>query len=219
MTGRDIQLPLDLRHRAAMGRDDFLVSPSNSEAVAWIDRWPDWPGPALVLVGPPGSGKTHLGRVWQKQAEAVAHDFENPVSPSGELNCFFVDGICADYDEDLFHLFNSVSESKGHLLISAEIPPVRWENRLADLKSRLAAAPNITIQMPDETLIAAVMLKMFSDQQMDVSTDVLSYLLNRMERSFEAARTLVDALNSASLAQRRGITVPLAREVLTKLAG
>ena len=96
---------------------------------------------------------------------------------------------------------------------------MRWENRLADLKSRLAAAPNITIQMPDETLIAAVMLKMFSDQQMDVSTDVLSYLLNRMERSFEAARTLVDALNSASLAQRRGITVPLAREVLTKLAG
>ena len=214
-----MQLPLDLRHRAAMGRDDFLVSPSNNEAVAWIDRWPEWPAPALVLVGPPGSGKTHLGRVWQKQADAMAYDFGNPVSPSAERNRFFIDGIRADYDEDLFHLFNDVVEANGHLLISAETPPVRWENRLADLKSRLAAAPNIAIQPPDETLIAAVMLKMFSDQQMDVSAEVLSYLVNRMERSFQAARTLVDALNSESLAQRRGITVPLAREVLVKMFG
>ena len=54
----------------AMGREDFLVSPSNADAVAWIDRWPDWPGPALVIVGPPGSGKTHLGQVWRQQAGA-----------------------------------------------------------------------------------------------------------------------------------------------------
>ena len=219
MTGKGMQLPLDLRHRAAMGRDDFLVSPSNSEAVAWIDRWPDWPSPAMVLVGPPGSGKTHLGRVWQKQAGAISHDFERPVSPADKRNRFFIDGIGPDRDEELFHLFNAVAETNGYLLISAETPPVRWENRLPDLKSRLAAAPNIAIQPPDETLIAAVMLKMFSDQQMDVSADVLSYLVNRMERSFEAARTLAVALNSASLAQRRGITVPLAREVLAEMAG
>ncbi len=119
----------------------------------------------------------------------------------------------------MFHLFNAVAEANGYLLISAQTPPVRWGNRLADLKSRLAAVPNIAIQPPDETLIAAVMLKMFSDQQMDVSADVLSYLVNRMERSFQAVCILVDALNSESLAQHRAITVPLAREVLAKMAG
>ena len=88
---------------------------------------------------------------------------------------------------------------------------------MPDLKSRLGAAPNIRIHAPDETLIAAVMVKMFADQQMDVGADVLAYLVNRMDRSFEAARVLVTRLNNASLAAKRGITVPLARDVLETL--
>ena len=93
-------------------------------------------------------------------------------------------------------------------------PPAQWDGRLPDLKSRLAAAPNIVIQAPDTPLIAAVMVKMFADEQMDVGADVLEYMVNRMERSFGAARSLVRQLNNASLATRRGITIPLAREIL-----
>ena len=103
------------------------------------------------------------------------------------------------------------------MLVATREPPARWKNRLPDLKSRLGAAPNIRIDAPDETLIAAVMVKMFADQQMDVGAEVLTYLLNRMDRSFAAARLLVERLNNASLATRRGITVPLAREVLENL--
>ena len=80
MAAKGTQLALDLRHRVAMGREDFLVSPSNADAVAWIDRWPDWPGPALVIVGPPGSGKTHLGQVWRQPAGAVPFDQTIPAT-------------------------------------------------------------------------------------------------------------------------------------------
>ena len=221
MTGRNPkQLALDLRHRAAMGRGDFLVSPCNADAVAWIDRWPDWPGTALVLVGPAGCGKTHLGQVWRKQADAAA--FDPDAAPEDFLppdRPVFVDETDDPaQDELIFHLFNAAASAGTSLLIATRTPPARWEGRLPDLKSRLGAAPNIPINPPDEALIGAVMVKMFADQKIDVGADVLTYLLNRMERSFAAARTVVARLNNASLATRRGITVPLAREVLEAMA-
>ena len=64
------QLVLDLPHRAARGREDFLVTPANAAAVAMIDGWRSWPSHAAVLVGPPGSGKTHLVEVWRQASGA-----------------------------------------------------------------------------------------------------------------------------------------------------
>jgi len=214
MAAKGTQLALDLRHRVAMGREDFLVSPSNADAVAWIDRWPDWPGPALVIVGPPGSGKTHLGHVWRQQAGARPYDPSLPATEQVNAPVFVDDADRGDQDEELFHLFNAAKTAGVSVLFVSRTSPAQWEGRLPDLKSRLAAAPNIQIQAPDTPLITAVMVKMFADEQMDVGAEVLDYLVNRMERSFEAARTLVMKLNNASLATRRGITIPLAREVL-----
>ncbi|MBM3560518.1 MAG: DNA replication protein, partial [Alphaproteobacteria bacterium] len=62
------QLALDLGHRAAFGREDFLVAACNAAAVHWIDLWPGWPAPGLALWGAPASGKSHLAAVWQARA-------------------------------------------------------------------------------------------------------------------------------------------------------
>lgn len=216
--GETTQLALNLRHCAAMSREDFLVSPSNQDAVAWIDRWPQWPGHALVLVGPPGCGKTHLGHVWQRHAEAKPYQRDLLADYSALDVPVFVDKVDDPaQDEELFHVFNAVVAAGGFVLFASRTAPARWENRLPDLKSRLAAVPNIQIQAPDTSLIAAIMMKMFADEQMDVGADVLDYLVNRMERSFESARTLAERLNNASLATQRGITIPLAREVFDML--
>lgn len=213
------QLSLDLRHRPAMSREDFLVSPSNADAVAWIDRWPDWPGPALVLVGPAGSGKSHLGQVWRKRSGAAMVENDGTHAPEviAEGGCFLVDDIDArSQDDDYFHLYNAVKASSGHVLFSARTAPARWTGRLPDLVSRLAAAPTVRIHAPDERLITAVIVKMFADRQLDVGAEVLSYLLSRMERSFEEARDLVAEIDRESLAKRRGVTLPLAREVIER---
>jgi chromosomal replication initiation ATPase DnaA len=217
------QLALDLGHRAALDADDFLIAPCNRDAVMWVDRWPAWPAPALIVHGPPACGKTHLAHVWQARsgARTVAADRLSGVAPGALLSkdaCAVVeDGDHVTDEAALMHLYNVAAEGGGQLLITAATPPARWSLELADLRSRLVAAPAIAIGAPDDGLIAALLIKLFDDRQLRVSDGVVEFLLARMERSFEAARLLVMALDDAALASRRNITVHLARQVLNDL--
>ncbi len=143
------QLPLDLGHRPALGREDFLVMPSNALAVETIDSWPDWPAPAIALCGPAGSGKSHLCQVWRAvsgAAEVTAASLREQEPPEliGEASCCVVDDIELAIQDDgelqrrLFHLYNMMRERRGHLLVAGHNPPTRWNIALADLKSRLS---------------------------------------------------------------------------------
>ncbi len=217
------QLVLDLGHRSARGVEDYLVAPCNQDAVAWLDRWPDWPGPALALHGPAACGKTHLAHIWMNRSGAQ-------LLSAGELSELALDRVMAQghnvivddagsgIDERaLLHFYNMIGEAGGNLLLAGRMPPSRWMVGLADLRSRLNAAPAVAIGRPDDALIGAVLVKLFGDRQVPVDGEVLAYVLARMERSFAAARTLVAALDRAALAAHRRITIPLAREVMAAL--
>lgn len=216
------QLPLDLGFRPALGRADFLVAPCNEEAIAWLDRWPAWPGPALALAGPPRSGKTHLAEVWRARSGALllaAGDFDAATVAErlGAAKAAVVDDADRADEEALLHLYNLVAERRGHLLLVARAPPARWGIKLADLRSRLLASPVAAVKPPDEALLGAVLVKLFADRQLTVGEEVIAYLLVQLERSFAAAHEAVAALDAASLAGNRAITVPLAREILNRL--
>ncbi len=216
------QLPLDLGFRPAQGRADFLVAPCNEAAVAWLDRWPSWPGPALALWGPEGSGKTHLAEVWRARAGAVRVDRRELTPPLvaqllGAARAALVDEADRAEEEALLHLHNLLAERCGHLLVVAREPPARWGIALADLRSRLLAAPSVAVEPPDDALLGAVLVKLFADRQLTLSEGVIPYLLVQLERSFAVAEAAVEALDAASLADRRPITVPLARRIVTRL--
>lgn len=220
MTGA-AQLTLDLGHRVALGREDFLVAPSNRDAVAWVDRWPDWPGPCLVLHGPDGSGKTHLAEVWRARTDADVLALDAPdagddaIAAAHGKMCWVIEGAeWARDDRAMLHMFNSVAERSGHLLVTARQPPARWGDRLPDLMSRLRAAPTVALASPDDTLIAALLVKQFADRQIPVGDDVVTYLVTRIERSFGAVQSIVTAIDQAALAQKRRVTLPLVRDLL-----
>lgn len=218
------QIPLDLGHRTALGRNDFLVATNNQDAVAWIDLWPEWPAPCLVLYGPVASGKTHLGAVWAERSAAVcvkASDInENVIRDIADMKHHVIiedgDNLIGNLigEKGLFHLYNIFKEEKRSFLLTLKEPPVRRTFALPDLASRLRAAPSVTIREPDEDLIAALLVKLFNDRQLRVGADVLYYILPRIERSFEAVRNLVDRADQIAMIEKRKISIPLIRDLL-----
>ena len=220
------QLTLDLPQRPALGRADFVVAPCNETAVAWIDRWPDWPQPVLAVHGPPGAGKSHLAQVWRRASGAhevspEAFETGDPPELAGDGKAVLiedVDRLLAAGDparqERLLHLYNLVVEARGGLLLTAASAPARWPCGLADLRSRLAAAQAVALGPPDDRLIEALLIKLFSDRPLRVSAPVVGYLLPRIERSFAALGELVEAIDDAALANHRDISVSLVRRVL-----
>jgi DnaA regulatory inactivator Hda len=217
------QLILDLPVRKAQGRADFLVTNSNADAVAWLDRWPDWPGHALCLYGPMGSGKSHLLHLWCARTNArrisLAQLDDASVPELAAMGAVALDDAGSSGEDgkaakQLLHLYNLLHEQGGYLLLAARQPPKQWHVPLADLRSRILAAPAVGIQAPDDPLLVAVMAKMFADRQVRVEAEVLSFLAARIERSFAAAENAVVKLDRASLSGQRAITVPLARAAL-----
>ena len=219
------QLLLDLGVREARGRDDFMVAPSNEIAVAWIDRWPDWPGPGLVLYGPPGSGKSHLAQVWRQASAAVELDADRLASEEtpallGAAEAAIIDDIEGLLttgplvQEGLLHLYNVLRERRGHLLLTSRSAPSAWDCSLPDLRSRLLALQTAALEDPGDELLAAVLVKLFKDRQVRVTPRVIDQLLRGMERSFAGAQALVAALDAKSLARGSKISEKIVREML-----
>ncbi len=174
-----------------------------------------------MLSGPPGSGKSHLARIWARRAGAAClagREVWEPAEPlrrvAGAAALVVDDADAAPDEAALFHLYNAVAGRGGSVLLTASAPPSTWPLVLPDLRSRLLAAWPVLIEAPDETLLAALLVKQFADRQLRVEPPVVGYLAHRLERSFAAARGIVAALDRASLRARRPVTLPLARAVL-----
>ncbi|MER2519260.1 MAG: DnaA/Hda family protein [Bdellovibrionales bacterium] len=221
------QYPLLLPHREAMEAEDLLLASGNREAAAWISRWPDWPGSCLIVHGPVACGKTHLGQVWRARSggqllcikDLLARDAECLAMANEASFLDDADAVAGDSarEEALFHLYNHIVAHRRWLLLTARAAPAHWNVRLADLRSRLKSCPAVAVAAPDDSLIAALLIKQFRDRQIVVGDDVIDYLVARLERTPDAARRAVQALDSASLASRRRITVALARDIVEKL--
>ena len=223
MSAAPRQLVLDLAHRQALGEEDFLVSRSNAAAVELIDRWPAWPHPVCVVLGPQGSGKSHLANVWRLRSSAdllAASALDEPavaaLPEGGALALEDLDREPVD-ERALFHLINRARESRLSVLLTSRAAPGDLEFAVPDLRSRLRALPVVEVHAPDETLLKAVLVKLFADRQLNVEPAVIEFVSVRMERSMAAAASVVGAVDRLALATHRKVTRPLAAEALATL--
>lgn len=216
------QLTLDLGIRPALGRDDFLVVPSNTAAVALIDQWPNWPSHSAVLVGSPGSGKSHLAEVWRQVSGAQVVDGKlitvEAVPALLGTGTLVVEDLTAGalVEHAVFHLLNYAWQMSGHILFTASGWPLR-DVVLPDLVSRLNALTVANILPPDDDLLRGVLVKLFEDRQIAVDEALISYLVTRMPRSLDMARQLVARIDVLALEQGAEVTRVFAGKVLAEL--
>jgi chromosomal replication initiation ATPase DnaA len=217
------QLAFRLPARPALGRGDFFVSPANAAAVGMVSDDARWPLGKLALAGPEGSGKTHLAHVWAAETGArilPAADLAGAALPAlaaaGRIVVEDMDRAPADpaTERALFHLHNLLLEAGGRLLLSGRTPPARWPVALPDLRSRLAAMTVAELPLPDDALLSAVLVKLFADRQIAVSPALVAFLVPRIDRSFAAARDIVERLDRAALAEARPVNRALAARLL-----
>ena len=216
------QLAFALPHAESLTRDNFLEGPANAAALGLIESWPEWPARTMLLVGPEGSGKSHLAAVWAEQAGArstTAHALSAATVPAALATGALVveDLKPADFDERaLFHLLNLAREEQAYVLITARTPPSAIEVELRDLRSRLRALPVVSLAEPDDLLFRALIVKFCADRQLAIDESVVGYLATRIERSYAAARQAVEQLDREALRLGRPVTRALAAELLRK---
>ncbi|HVG48434.1 MAG TPA: DnaA/Hda family protein [Rubellimicrobium sp.] len=212
------QLSFDWALPVALGPEDFFVSDANADAHAMIAGGLRWPDGKLALVGPEGSGKTHLARIWQgltgaerREARDLGADLP---APGAAVAVEDLETLPRESETALFHLHNHLLATGGRLLLTSDRPPARWGIRLPDLASRMQATTVVRLDGPDDALLEALLAKQFADRQLFPAPGVLAFVARRIERSHAAAALAVASLDRASLSEGRKVSLSLARRVL-----
>jgi chromosomal replication initiation ATPase DnaA len=215
------QLAFALPHAESLSRDNFLEGPANAAGLGLVDSWPDWPNRVMLLVGPEGSGKSHLAAIWADEAGARATSAQalTAAAVPGALatGALVVEDLKpSEFDERaLFHLLNLAREDGAFVLITSRIAPSALPVELRDLRSRLRAVPTVSLLPPDDQLFRALIVKFCADRQLSVDEAVVSFVATRIERSFAAARQAVELLDTEALRLGRPVTRALAAELLS----
>jgi chromosomal replication initiation ATPase DnaA len=206
---------LELGHDPSHHEADFIAGPGNRLALQHILAFPDWAAPLTLLMGPAGSGKSHLARIWAERSGAA-------ILRPGEIAINNADQPLAIEDVDrqgyaeeaLFHLLNQSIRDLRPVLLTARLPIGQWPYRTDDLKSRARLAAPFTLAPDSDTQLMQILAKLFEDRQVTVDAKVLDYVVRRMERSAEEAGELAELMDRLALARQSAVTRGIAREAL-----
>lgn len=191
-------------------------------AVALLEDFMTWPQGKMVLLGPEGAGKTHLAHVWAGQVGAkilaAAEMASQSLDAVSEAPVVVedIDAVAGDTEQEtaLFHLHNLAAAAGQPLLMTTKIAPNRAGFQLKDLQSRLSAASLARIEPMDDMLLTAILMKLFADRQINIPSNLLSYILPRLPRNYASAQRFVTLVDQTALREKRPIGIALAREII-----
>ena len=223
MSAAPRQLVLALDHAESFAREDFLAGPPNAAGLALIERWPDWPAPAMALVGPEGAGKSHLAAIWAgvSGARVLSAKLIGETDLPGALatGALVIEDLSPEaFDERaLFHLLNLAREQSAFLLLTSRAPPAGFTLAIRDLASRLRALPVVTLAPPDDALLRALIVKLAADRQLALDEALVTFLVNRIERSYAAARAALTRMDEEAMRLHRPVTRALAADLFREI--
>lgn len=197
----------------------YFVSSSNEEAYQLIKTWPNWQFKRYVIYGPSGYGKTHLGHILKDLIQGVFLDVRE-LNPSTydtiqPHSSYVIDNLQAMEDPRLiFHFYNITLEKNCTVIYLSELAPGKLDTKLADLNSRLRSLPTIELSPPDDKLCKAIIKKIFADLQINVSDEIIDYIMIHTSRNLTDIQLNLKILNHQSLTEKRNITIPFIKNIL-----
>lgn len=215
------QLIFDLPCYPAIGTEDFFVSKANSLAFEVIQNWANWNDRRVLITGGKGSGKTHLSHVWANLSGAKFIELNNQEQDLSNIKTLIIENIdliisIPTFEEKLFHLLNFAKQLDIYVLMTSSVAASRLEVQLLDLSSRLQATEHFPIYPPDDALLSAVLVKQFSDRQINISPSLIEYILKRITRSLSSVSNFVVSLDNLMLKTKKGPSRAMISEVLDK---
>lgn len=229
MKNKARQIPIDFAYKTLYDRQDFMLSSSNEQALAIIDKWPNWGSSALNIYGSAGVGKTHLAHIFAENVYAktqipykipfiYAKDVKNEIIHRlfEQNKCLIVEDLNEDVDQEaIFHLYNLYRNEGGYILFTSTKPPARMKFSLQDLQSRLNSIPAIEVKEPDSELLSILIVKLFADRQINVTPEIINYITNNAERSLAYIKHLIEETDRVSIAKKRAVTIPIVKEAMS----
>lgn len=190
-----LPLPHGSKHPA-----QIVIGRANAHVAQALSSPGNWPFGTAVLTGPPRSGKTLLAAAFARRGQGEALD----------------DAQLMD-EAKVFHRWNRAREQGTSLLIVAGSPP--WNIALPDLRSRLSAALQLEIGLPDDEMAGELIHSLAAERSLALGEGAAEYLVPRAGRSQAELEKLVDAIDRLSMERKTPPTLGIWRAALEAVIG
>ena len=213
------QLLFNFNHSQNFNYNDFFVSKSNYFAFQLIEKWPKWVKNILNIYGEKFSGKSHLANIFCTKYKCITIT-EKQIDDNILKKLKLHENIVLDNFENvtderlIYSLFNLVDNDNKYLLINSVKPINEMIFDLNDLKSRSKNCLFAKIDKPDDELMFALILKNFSDRQIEIDKKFIDFIIKRIDRSYGKINDFIYKIDEFSLKNKKPIDFKTIKEIL-----